>query len=787
MTQFSTLTSAAKAIVINFFNTQMKKNASSSPSVQLMVSLYSLMPDAETNVVESLKEYLIVLSDIISEKEIGVLKAEYSAVIKYCVDYGNANSHSELSRHVPQSLIDLCMSMAAPQAGSLVYLPYSGVGSFAYNLSGCNIEGFEDDVKSWAIAQILLHSQGIESDIKLGDEYVIGDKLYDYIFTYPPMALCVFCAETITNTIHNLITKLLTNNGELYCMLPLDFCYSNNGWFEVRNILKNYPGQYSALVISFSPLMLPVIGVSLCLLRIKKDNVGSVTLMDASDSEKFYIKEHIRGYKLNTYSIIEALKKHDERYVWEGTSNQLSNDTNLLPSSYLASQVILSPKEGENSFQLSEIITIIPTEKQTDRQECPIIGMRELSSSYLNCDIDISTIETKAAAANVITSDCLLVGFIGGKFKVGRLHGVTPNSPVALRYEVTPIKISSDVITEDFLLRCIMSKQSERQARLLSTGVTITRLNKQALLSIVINVPTLKEKQDALCKEDTRSSLTDADRKIIETYEEFRMDMHMKKHAIGQTLFNLNNWWDALQSARKEGNGVVYDSATTGRIRKVSVASIYDNIQKALDQLQQQISRFDRGNGLATEEIDLPDFIENYIETHKSPIFQYDDFDAKKYYVSAPIFDEKKEELTFEFAMFAPQALTMVFDNIISNACSHGFVGREDNPEGNIIRFDLSSEGTYQIITISNNGKPVDDEVNENFVFTYSKSTQNGKEHYGIGGYEVKRLMREFGGDAEFISDPESEFPVTYKLIFYNTGITDFTELLNHYDKGGYI
>ncbi len=127
--------------------------------------------------------------------------------------------------------------------------------------------------------------------------------------------------------------------------------------------------------------------------------------------------------------------------------------------------------------------------------------------------------------------------------------------------------------------------------------------------------------------------------------------------------------------------------------------------------------------------------------------------------------------MTYENAVFAPEALTIIFDNIISNACSHGFAGRENNPSRNIIKLELFTEGTDHIITISNNGEPVREHVTEDYVFTYNKSTQNGRNHYGRGGYEVKRLMEEFDGDAEFISRPQEVFPVTYKLIFHNTGI----------------
>ena len=381
--------------------------------------------------------------------------------------------------------------------------------------------------------------------------------------------------------------------------------------------------------------------------------------------------------------------------------------------------------------------------RELERQGCPLIGMKELSASYLNCDINRETLKVSTRVeSQMLTSDCLLVGFIGGKFKVGRLHGVTPDSPVALKNEVIPIKISSDFITEDFLLRSIMSEQSERQAHMLSTGITITRLSRQDFLSIVINVPMLKEQQDALCKEDTRSSLTDADRKIIESYEDFRKDMHMKKHALGQTLFNLNNWWDALQQARKEGNGVVSDDAEDYISRKQSPLFSFF-YEKSVHHASQTLP-----------EVEYNETTGEYRETGNIILHEGD-----------PI----------EYVEFAPDALEIIFDNIVSNACCHGFKDRTNN----VIKIELKSEGDNYVIVISNNGSAIHAQIKPEEVFVYGKTSKMGKSgdkdetHFGIGGYEVQKLMHEFGGDAEFISDTESDFPVSSKLVWLQTENTD--------------
>lgn len=829
MTQFSVLTSEAKTIVVNFFNTQMKKSIFCEPNKQLMVSLYSIMPGADAKVTGILKQHIVSLPDSLEVAEIDTLKSEYPAVVKFCYDhkdYAGVATRRDEELLIPQSLIDLCMSLSEPKAGSSVLVPYCGDGSFAYHVADCMVDGYEINEVSWAFSQILLQSQNAVTSIKMQSTVDDDCKQYDYIFSFPPM-IQGRDGRKVVDLVYDLITKRLKEEGELYCILPMSFCSASHGWVDVRKIFWDYRGQYSALVVSLPPVMMPMMGINLCLLHVKKNHKDIIALMDAT-GEDFSARRNVAGYKehtLKVQSIIETINSQDEKYVWVGNSKQLTGDVNLQPSRYLFLQNIPQPKKGEKNVKLSDVIQIIPLTKQDDgtlqiisernrlahyssealyvdsqerdaifakyreleKRGCPMIGMKDLSSTYLNCDINREALEASPRVERyILTSDCLLIGFIGGKFKVGRLHGVSPSAPVILKNEVLPVKLISNDVTEDFLLRCIMSEVTESQARMLATGTTISRLSSHDLLSIVINVPELTAQQDALCKEDTRSSLTEADRKIIESYEEFRKDMHMKKHAIGQTLFNLNNWWDALQQARKEGNGIVSDDATTGKIRKVSVTSIYDSMQKALNQLQQQINKFDRGNGLAVKKFALTEFIEDYIARKQSPLFTFF-YDKSMHHASETLpeveFDEAIAEFKetgktllnegdpIEYVEFAPEALEIILDNIVSNACCHGFKDRTNN----IIRIDLKPEGDNYVIVVSNNGAAMHSQIKPEDVFVYGKTSKMGKAsdkdntHFGIGGYEVQKLMREFGGDAKFISDPDSDFPVSYELTFFNT------------------
>ena len=654
-----------------------------------------------------------------------------------------------------------------------------------YQENPCNFDTDEINTEIWAYSKILLLSQGIEANMRcrnciiiepVGNDDIAKSK-YDYIFSFPPI-LGGREERNIANTFLNLAEKSLNDDGEIYCVLPLSFCFGRE-WFDFRKtLLKESNNMFSAVVMSLPALFQPYTSVSMVLLCLKKDGKGQICLMDAS-SEAFIATKDLAGWKQETLkpdSIIETILKQDEKYVWLGTAENLSEVLNLQPSRYLVNFSLPKVHNGEKLFKLEDLVSIVPLEREgnTITTDIPLIGMKELSASYLNCDINRKDIPVpNKKEYRILMTDSLLIGFIGGKFKVGRVHGISKNTPIALRHEVIAIQLKSNIVTEDYLLRCIMSEETELQARKMSTGAIISRLSQQDILSICIVVPKLLSQQENLCKDDTRSSLTESDRKLLESAESFRRDIHMKKHAIGQTIFNLNNWMKVLQRARRDGNGIVDDNAIVGTIHKTKVSDIYTNLQSIMQELQAKIAKLDSGYGMQSQDISLVDFIEEYIRKNQSPVFQYI-FDSMAHRATQTILDEDgdvvlKEGDALEYINFPIEAMTIIFDNIINNACSHGFENAA-NPK-NKVKIDILSEGENYIVTISNNGNPLATGYDSENVLTYGVSSKEGHGHYGIGGYEVRKLMREFNGEAELISCPNDEFCITYKLIFKNTSI----------------
>lgn len=779
MSKFANLSVETQNIVNNFRRAQLRKGFLSNPSLILGASLYALKTNAQVSILEALKDYVVPLSEILNLEELEILNNEYINVILECFDQDSAYNQSISGEHeIPSSIVDLCLKISDYKPGSNVYLPYCHTGEFMRKLQDCNCEGQEVNLLNWGISQVVIDALGIQASIAHGDLTVARpSKVYNYIFTCPPFGIT---SEVIDHLIY-LLNDHLSNEGEIYAVLPMSVCYTGNGHegFNLRKVVRDL--KATLLVIALPQYVLPNTREKVCLLGIKKDQKGKIILLDAS-AQTFMANQQERGLRplLKVDSIIDTILLQDERLLWVGSYKDLSNNLSLLPARYLQIQDKPQLKKGECFMRLGDLIQRVLMKRLESKAVRPLIGNRELFSNYLNCDLSAKgTFESVIETSNVITQPCLLIGFIGGKFKVARLTDATESTSVSLRNEVYPVVCCSKEITEDFLLRLLLCEFTEKQAVRFSTGATITRLSFDDMCEILVIVPSLEE-QELICKEDTRRGLTEADRKLLETHEEFRIDMHMKKHAIGQTLANFKNWWKLLQQARESSKGVLDDNFELGRLRKIKVADIYENIQITMTKLSTQLNKFDSGYGLVKEEFAISEFIEKYIKDNKNPLFQFQ-YDSSLHFTHTDIiewfvdenpvtgnYDKHKCDPT-EYVKFPQEALTMVFNNIISNACDHGFANREN--EDNIIRIDLFSEGTNYVVTISNNGHPLKPDVTTEDVFIYGQTSGDPNCHFGIGGYEIKKLMETFDGSVELVFDPNNDFSISYRLIFQDTNI----------------
>ncbi len=803
MFQLPMLSEEVRNIILDYLRKKRSNDILSDSYVQLLVALYIQHGDVEKHILSIVRERSVRLSDYFSADEIERLDKEYSAVIAYCflMSRNDSIQHRYGPLDFPVSVVDLISKMINIREESRVFFPYSGDGISVLGCSMGNISGFEPNPFRWAMSQIFLSSQRIKNALVCGNiaesNIFTSDNQFDCIITFPPLFSGKQAGEVV-EFMSRLYTEKLAKNGEMYCLLPIGACFTSvgkNSWFNFRKVLFDGNSLISPTVCVIAlpnQVMFPFTAAQFCVVSIKKDGGGNIKFVDTGDNSFVSVTNIIgsdRRYKLKVDSILEILRMQDDRYMRVVPISELSEDFDITPARWLVINNLPNLKEGETAYLLKDIVESVESFANIicDRSGISFVSMRNLFDSYQTCDVktDQKVGTNTCSKKNVITGPCLLAGFSGGKMKVGRIADASESNPYVLSSEIIAFRLKSsavNVVTEDFFLREILSEEIKRQAKMFAVGVTVSRLREKDFFSLTIALPSL-EKQAILCKEDSRKSLMESDRKLIEVAEDFRKDVHMKKHAIGQTLFSLNQWFKLLLLARRENDGVVNDDYTVGKTRPILVRDIYVNLQNTIDCLLEQISKFDVGYGMEKQDIALTSFIEDYIVSHKSPVFEFVyDSVAHHFDTSLPDidFDEVTGNITHkegfmvnngdpkEYVKFPREALTIIFDNIISNACAHGFIGRET--ARNIVKIDIRTEGSDYIVTIANNGNRLNDEISDKDVFTYGRTSRSGNHHFGIGGYQIRKLMQEFGGDAKIII-PDDDFTVAYELRFTETNI----------------
>lgn len=406
------------------------------------------------------------------------------------------------------------------------------------------------------------------------------------------------------------------------------------------------------------------------------------------------------------------------------------------------------------------------------------LSMEDFTEQYVVSYVPVANMSSSSyLVQHEIVKPCLLATVTTDGIRVARVNDLDAlDSPLMVdRIPFFAFNVKNhNLVSEDYLLRTLVSSEVESQVlplcNFFETAHSIGEIiSVDALLDVKIDLPKL-EVQDFLTKKDMLSLLNALMSEKQAALEDYKKDTHMKKHAVGQTLFNLNNWWNTLQKARKEGNGVLRDDAQTGKIRPIPVGEIYNRIGETLNILSNQINTFTIGDGMEPQNIPLAHFIEDYIANHRSPMFEYM-FDTNGCFATDEFKIKGKTVLhrgdALLYLSFPKEALTQIFDNIVSNACSHGFLGVED--KDNRIRIEFSVSGSVCTVVVANNGKPLLKGMSEEKVFAYGESSAVGVNgHNGLGAFQIKNLMARFGGTASILSDETADFPFAYKLVFQN-------------------
>lgn len=405
-----------------------------------------------------------------------------------------------------------------------------------------------------------------------------------------------------------------------------------------------------------------------------------------------------------------------------------------------------------------EIVQYGPTAVQNINGQYIVSGLHDdyTKIKYLTR----TCLEERFSRGYIIEHDCILARFRKDKMSFVYVPELKELGVERLLSDINtiPFKKKRTNLDKKYLLR-ILQKQVTSQLIILKDffHANETYLTPWAFMSLKIKYPRELSRQKELVEFDYSDSVNKLEKEIEVNNEKYRKTIRMRKHSLGQDLFNLQNWWDELKDAKK--NGVLNDSDVIERFKTFEVREIFDRIENSINIIKEKVSRFTVGDELEYDIISFPEFIADYISKHESPLFNYETelVDAEQL-----ILNRKR------CVKFPREALITILDNIVSNACAHGFIGRDNN---NLIKIVMELEHDQMFLRVSNNGCPINNTLKEDDIFTWGRTSQVGF-HSGIGGAEIKYLMDSYQKNipsnerVRMIFDDSSDFPVQYVLKF---------------------
>lgn len=494
-------------------------------------------------------------------------------------------------------------------------------------------------------------------------------------------------------------------------------------------------------------LYVPYSGVQTCIIITNryKRNEGYVRFIDASS---FVIPE--KAYtRLDVERLIQVLQHpelENRDAIWVRQDTILANDANLAVERYQPIELPEIP-EGCKLVSLNELLVRISNRKPTEEAMVPLVRVSDLAVNPLDHTLASFKVEKRPYRRECFYVDepAIFISRVGSLKPTGYVEdGRESGRGVYLSPDVYAFRIIGEVSTP-YLLNELTKDYVQKQ--LMYAGSYIQTLTEQDFLNVQILLPSLEE-QNRCILESVKE----------EVDTEYREEIRTRKHAIqntfSQPVIDLENF---IRFLMRKGSVSIDDKI--GSVNPMSVRQVLESVMNRLKVVEAQIvhlNSFDDNYGEIVD-IDLNEIIQNFIQEYPATGYKYS-------------YEPNGERIPK--IKISKRAIDTIVNNIISNAQSHGFIdnGRTDYE----IVFRLYLDKDSVVLEIANNGAPLDSAISSETVFEYYVSSKVGKEgHSGMGGYDIRRLLKKYGATVELISTPNEHFTVTYRINFTNINVEE--------------
>ena len=720
---------------------------------QLVGHIYQLSAGKQANahIVQAYKEYTCYyISGLISATEESFLVDNFDVLLDYAFEHLSISSIG-FDFDEPKEWSSLVPYLLENRKGK-IFIPNSDNGREFVGLEQCDLvvaSGFANAaMRAYACGQHIEQYISYASDEGLWAD--LGDGMFDAVLVEHSSF-----NEWFAEDVFVACNRIVKNGGDILFCVSKKFVLSSEMAFLQHYVMEQKMLQEVILLPSGK-----------ILLHFVKKSHDTIVMCDATSLAQKADEKVVDVAAFQKEVKMANMPEREESPIIRRLSYEKLRTDILLPSFYL--------RFPENGTPISEIVEaatapILSDECTKDKR---VVTVNQLSKVFSKSKFNVNELPllrtdrirryycVNGPAVILAVSDKeLAVGYTtdDSTFLVPKnLYVLKPTAHVDVRFLASQILDSS---VQEQLVCLVYGKG--HGATLVDSWSNLVR----------IEIPSI-EQQQKLVQDIVLKDFALQERYVEKREKGFRHSIRLRKHALSQNISAFDSLFSSLEYCMQEHNGRLKSNDLLAPVSTMTVGEAMEIMRSRLRTICERVAQLtDEQDWGKCEFIEPQQFIERYEREHHDSKFMFkhlwDEFETNCF--AKDVFDKKAGKLLFHkgesmnVAWFPIRALRQVFDNVVANACAHGFT--DANRKDYVIQTSWTTDGLNLLIEVANNGTPMPTDINPDLVLEYGYSSalnQNG--HGGIGGGEIAEVMRKYGGDVKIISTPEKKFTVTYVL-----------------------
>lgn len=692
-----------------------------------------------------------VVSNSTSGLEEFLIADDCSQIVESLLDYCDKNNlcGSALpiqNRELTELVTKLCTidgnqkRLFNPFAGAEAYtLPFEDISYFGSEQNPLLLSYIETRFAAKGICYSNFKSTNVlENDIQ-------DDKLFDIILSTPPFdgKLGKDCCDYLFN---RCIDKL-NDKGEMIVVLPANFLYSTIPfWVSIRSNLVEKRLLESVIILP-EGLFKKTGSLKTCIVKLSKKKNSSITFVNATT---FCDRHPYSTPTLHVDDILKVLKEKDDSYCMVIPAKQIEKHEYRLLNPELYKMVTVP--EGYTAYKLADVLSMPDIAVNFEEKSGKVFLRENLSSDYTDylkhtCELDEMDLNVRF---HKITGNALILSKMLNPLKATYCYS-PDNEPFFINEDtMIAFALNEDVVRPDYICYALQQPEVLRQISLYDSS-NQPSLNRKLISDVVVFLPSLEEQKQVVNSfyKERALELKKEVQNIYQTIDNEREEEFKSlKHAFGKPAAGIQAAIDTLiEFFEDKGimDLVISDRRLTTVRDKLKYIKDCANFMNVL-----------MINGA------------NFLDTSKYPLksitvrelWHQVDFESDKFATSYS--DDIDKDLLGRTLRVNPDLFKILLNDIRSNVEKHAF---PNNSIRNEVTVEVNSDGSNFILLIYNNGVPFPEDV-DTAKFTKRHWSFGETRGSGIGGNEIQKIMRHFGGDFELATDYTPEYPTCYILKF---------------------